>query len=468
MKQATRPRINNRFLAFVASKLAPYIGKALSPVDDRRGWYPLIRESYGGAWQQNETIELEDTLQYWAVFRCISIIASDIAKMHVGLVEKQSDGLWKAATSPSFSPVLHKPNRTQTRIQFYQNWMESKLTRGNTYVLKERDARGIVTAMYVLDPNRVTPLVSDAGDVFYKLKRDNIGNVSVEDVLVPASEIIHDRWNTLYHPLVGLSPVYACGINALTALRIERSASKLFENGARPGGVLTAPGSISDETASRLKEYFEDNFTGTNIGKIAVLGDGLSYEQMVMTAIDAQLIEQLRWNDAVIAGVFGVPAYMINAGIAPAYNNVEALNQQYYSQCLQIHIESIELCLDEGLGLTAPGGRAYGVEFDLDDLLRMDTATKVKTAIDGLKGLYTPNEARRKFDLEPVPGGDSVYLQQQNYSTEALAKRDAKDDPFGKGDNAAADVSKGVTFDLTDVVALRQAVMKGGATNAAA
>jgi phage portal protein BeeE len=47
------------------------------------------------------------------------------------------------------------------------------------------------------------------------------------------------------------------------------------------------------------------------------------------------------------------------------------------------------------------------------------------------------NEKRRRLDLLPVEGGDDVYLQQQNYSLTALAKRDAKPDPFGKPPTAA-------------------------------
>jgi phage portal protein BeeE len=151
---------------------------------------------------------------------------------------------------------------------------------------------------------------------------------------------------------------------------------------------------------------------------------------MAMSAVDAQLIEQLRWNDATIAGAFGVPSYMINAGNAPAYNNVEALSQQYYSQCLQIHIEAIELLIDEGLGLPELTGKTYGVEFDLSDLLRMDTPAKIKAATDGIKGVFKPNEVRAWFDLAPIEGGDTVYLQQQNFSLAALNKRDQKDDPF--------------------------------------
>jgi HK97 family phage portal protein len=419
-----------KVLEVLRRMLAPAAAKALAPVDNRGGWWPILREWSSGAWQQNIEVSLEDTLQYWAVFRCISIISNDIAKMRIKLVEQDAKGRWSETVSPSFSPVLRKPNRHQNRIQFIQQWMESKLSRGNAYVLKQRDARGVVTGLYVLDPHRTRPMVSTDGSVFYELRRDDMLGVTDEILLVPSSEIIHDRWNTLYHPLVGLSPLYACGLNATAALRMEQNSTRLFTNGARPGGVLTAPGAISDETAARLKAYWEENFSGKNFGKVAVLGDSLSYTPMVMTSVDAQLIEQLKWNDGTIAGSFGVPAYMINAGSAPAYNNVEALNQQYYSQALQIHIESIELGLDEGLGLTETTGRVLGTELALDDLLRMDTATKVKTAIEGLKGLWTPNEARAGFDLPPVPGGDAVYLQQQNFSVEALSKRDGKEDPF--------------------------------------
>src|SRR5262245_2128461 len=74
-------------------------------------------------------------------------------------------------------------------------------------------------------------------------------------------------------------------------------------------------------------------------------------------------------------------------------------------------------------------------EMDLDDLIRMDTSTKVKTSSEAIKGGgMSPNEARARYlDLGPVPGGDSPYLQQQNYSLEALAKRDATPDPFATG-----------------------------------
>jgi phage portal protein BeeE len=73
----------------------------------------------------------------------------------------------------------------------------------------------------------------------------------------------------------------------------------------------------------------------------------------------------------------------------------------------------------------------YGTEFDLDALLRMDTATQIQTYAEGVKGgLLKPDEGRAKLGYRPVEGGNAVYLQQQNFSLAALAKRDAQEDPF--------------------------------------
>jgi HK97 family phage portal protein len=299
-------------------------------------------------------------------------------------------------------------------------------------VLKQRDASGIVRALYVLDPTRVTPLVATDGSVYYQLDRDDLAGLTEAPdgrVVVPASEIIHDLMVALFHPLIGVSPIYACGLSALQGQKIVDASTKFFSNGSNPGGVLTAPGAISDETAQRLKDYWNTNFSGANVGKVAVLGDGLKYEAMAITPVDAQLIDQLKWTADSVCSVFHVPAYMIGVGPPPPYANIEPLLQQYYSQCIQSLLTSFELCLDEGLELPKP----YGTEFDIDDLIWMDTATKTKAAADSIgSGALSPDEARKKyFGVGTVPGGDSPYLQQQYYSLAALAARDA-DQPFAK------------------------------------
>lgn len=411
--------------------LTKRLPRNLTPPNDR-GWWPLIRESFTGAWQQNVTVQVEDVLTYGTVYACVTLIARDIAKMRLRLMALGNDGIWTEADNAAFSPVLRKPNTYQTRIGFIEQWITSKLSRGNTYVLKRRDNRGVVTSLSVLDPGRVKVLVSEDGEVYYQLSSDNLSQLQQDTITVPAREIIHDVMTPLYHPLVGVSPIQACGVAAMQALAIQSNSKRFFETGAAPGGVLSAPGAISKDTAQRLKEYWDQNFTGNNVGKVAVLGDGLTFQAMTVNAVDAQLIEQLHWTAENVCTAFHVPAYMVNVGPPPAYNNIEALNQQYYSQCLQGLIESIELLLDEGLELPKP----YGTEFDLDGLLRMDSATLIDAeakAVGG--GIKAPNESRRRLNLPPVVGGETPYLQQQNYSLAALDRRDRASAPGQAADN---------------------------------
>jgi HK97 family phage portal protein len=393
------------------------------------GFMGYIRESFAGAWQRGITISTPDVLTQSTVWACVSLIMSDIGKLPPRLLKRVGDtDIWEPADSGAYSPVVRKPNHFQNRIKFYEHWIASKLTRGNTYVLKERDGRGVVTRLYILDPTRVQVLVAPDSSVYYQLQVDNLAGLQ-HDEAFPASEIIHDVGIAMYHPLAGMSPIAACGLAAMQALKIQNNSTKFFSNNSNPGGVLTAPKEISTSTADRIQAHWEANYAGEdNIGKVAVLGDGLEYKPMMVTAVDAQLVDQLKWTAETICSCFHVPPYMVGIGPMPTYNNIEALNQQYYSQCLQSLIESIELCLDEGLDLPPD----YWVEFDVDSLIRMDSATKMKNATDGVKGgVYSPDEARRKFNLRGVPGGEAPYLQQQNYSLAALAKRDAGPDPFG-------------------------------------
>ena len=415
------PIVLSRALSVISAGLAPRTKAALSSPDSRGGWWPLIKESYAGAWQQNVTIDQNATLAFHAVFSCMTLIASDISKLRVKLVAQDSDGIWSETTNPAYSPVLRKPNGFQTRIQFWENWILSKLARGNTYVLKRRDNRRVVVGLYVLDPARVKPLLAPNGDVYYELATDNIAGIEEPTVTVPASEIIHDRFNCLFHPLVGLSPIFACGLAATQGLKLQENSANFFANASKPGGLLIAPARIDPENAARLKETWESKYTGENAGKIAVLGDGMKFEALTVNPVDAQMVEQMKWTAEVVCSTFHVPPYKIGVGALPSYNNVAALNTEYYSQCLQSLIEAAELLLDEGLGT----GEKLGTEFDLENLLRMDAATQMDV-LEKSKGKLTVNEQRAKLDKKPVEGGDTVYLQEQDHSLAWLAKRDAQ------------------------------------------
>lgn len=414
------------------------------------GWFGFIRESFPGAWQRNVTVESNrNILAFAAVYACVALIANDIAKLRLKLC-RNVDGIWEEVTQGSpFLPVLRKPNRYQTRIQFLVQWSISLLLYGNTYIIKERDARGIVSALYILDPQRVTPLVADDGAVYYDVSVDNLSGVE-KRVTVAASEVIHDRCITLWHPLVGIAPIYACGASATQGIRIQNNSATFFQNLSRPSGMLIYPQKIPDAAAAELKQKIEFATSGANLGRLLVAGDGPTYVPMTMPAEQSQLIEQQKWTVEDVARAFGVPLYKLQAG-NPTFTNGAQYDQDYYKQTLQAKIEAIELLLDEGLSLPTN----YGVELDTEGLLRMDPKSQAETnEIEIRSAAMTPDEARFIRNRKPVTGGDTPYLQQQNYSLAALSKRDAGADPFGTAKPPTASASPTDQADNDEVDAL--------------
>ena len=411
--------------------LAP--ANLLPPLSSRGGgWWPWrVREPFMGAWQRNQEQCAQDVLMNSIVWACITLIASDFAKVWVNLVEHIGD-VSIPTENNAYSPVLRTPNHFQTCVKFREYWMMCKLQHGNTYILKERNNRGgieqgNVDALYVLDPSRVQLLVAPNGDVYYQLQTDYLAGLDAESVTVPASEIIHDIAVPAHHPLIGVSPLVAAWLAATQALNIQRNSSDLFGKGSILSGVLSSPAHIPQDVADRIQKHWEAEYAGQdNIGKVAVLGDGLKFEPMTMTAVNAQLIEQLRWTAEQVCACFHVPGYKVGIGPPPPYTDVESINVAYYQDALQNPIENAEELLEKGLELPS----TLGIEFDIDALHRMNTSALVDAAVKEVRGgLATVNEGRALRNRKPVTGGNTVYLQQQDTSIEAIARRDREPPP---------------------------------------
>lgn len=383
-----------------------------------------------GAWQADAEFDAGNTpdpLLHSATYACIRAIATDIAKLWPRLLIQVASGIWQDHKAAAYSPLLRKPNQFQVWAEFITQWLVSLLTVGNTYVLLWRDARGVVSRMNVLDPNKVAVYIGADGSVWYGVTRDPLLTPEKEAMLyVPATEIIHHKYMPLVHPLIGSTPLAVASLSAITARRQVNSNDKLYAGGLIPPGVIEVPEEMTQaqvtEASTRWAEFRAQ-------GKTAILDGGLKYTPLQPKSVDMQAIELLKWNAQDVCIAFGVPAW--RAGVEPMPSlgsNPEVAELTYHSQTLQHLIEMIEQLLDVGLSLPS----YLAVELDVAALKRMDSTSRYavyKNAVSA--GVMTPNEARKAENMPPVAGGDSCYLQQQNYSLEALAKRDAQDDPFG-------------------------------------
>lgn len=402
-----------RGLASLVQKagLAPMLGSGVSQ------WLygatvGLPHEPFAGAWQEASRSARSagpNILAYSAVYSCVNIISSDIARMPMRVLRPGSKGGREVHSAHPIHRLLQKPNEYQTPLQFIQQYLSSKLINGNTYVLLLRDARGVVYRMYVLDPARVRPLLADDGSIFYELASDKIAGVT-QQITVPARAILHDRAATFWHPLVGVSPLFAAGVSAMTGARILMNSEKFFANMSRPGGALVAPGKIDKDVAKRLQEEWDSNYNGVGFGKTAVLSNGLEFKPNIVNAVDAELVNQLRWTVEDIARVYRVPGFKLGDLNKVSYRNSEQMSRDYFQGCLSYHIEAMEQCLEMALELD-PG---YDIEFDLRSLFRMETDTRYETYGKALSaGFMSINEVRAEEDLPPVKGGEEPRVQVQ-------------------------------------------------------
>ena len=399
--------------------------KALHAVSGWRDGWHRIQEPFSGAWQMNVE-EKQGTLHcYPTLYACLNRPTQDIGKLPFVLKQLGDDGIWRPIYSGAFSPVLRKPNHYQTAQQFREAWTLSRLQHGNTYVLKVRDERNVVVKLFVLDPCRVMPKVSDSGDVFYQINYPDAANLlpieyPSKDLIIPARDIIHDRLNCFHHQLIGVPPVCAAYWPALKNLKILKSAAQFFNNHAQPGGILTAPAGMSEEDAQRVRDYWQTNYTGSNAGKVAVIGADMKFTSFAQKSADSQLVEQMRYSDEQICQPFGIPPFKVGIGSIPAGLGVDAINLLYYDDALSGAIESMENLLDEGLALPPK----LGIWLDTEPLLRMDVGKQadVETKLVGGK-IKTPDEARARFNLAPTGGGDTIWAQQQDFPLGTLRDR---------------------------------------------
>lgn len=403
---------------------------ARSLIDAQRstGWLNgLVSEPFSGAWQRNlESANPRDPnmLAFSAVYACVTIVSGDMAKLstYIERESKTTPQRERVYNHPA-SYLVERPNAYQTMPELIQLHFAAKLMRGNAYLYKEFDERGVVSELHPLQPDGVRPLIAPGGDVFYQLAYNSTDFMSIDDILgagesvgqgvdrvVPADRIIHDRMNCLYHPLVGVSPIFASASSAMMGARILMNSEKIFANMSHPSGVLSSTQTINDVTAERLKREWASRYSGGSYGRTAVLGDGLTWSPMILNPIDAQLIDQLRFSIEDIARVFRVPLYLLADLTKTSYRNSEQMARAYYQGCLQTHIKMTEDRFKQGLNLE----RWLRFRFDLDDLFRMEMDARFssyKTALDA--GILSINEVRAKEGLGPVEGGNEPRVQVQ-------------------------------------------------------
>ena len=372
------------------------------------GWPFVFGKSAAGA-KVNEFTAMQTT----AVYACVRILAESIAGLPLHLYEYRGNGKERVPGHPLYFLLHDSPNPEMTSFIFRETAMIHLLLWGNSYAQILRDGRGRVMGLYPLLPNRMSVGRDESGEIVYTYTPMSESNPHLKgqrQITLRREDVLHIP-GLGFDGLVGYSPI-AMAKNAIgIALATEEYGAAFFKNGARPGGVLEHPGVLKDP--SKLRESWHAVYGGTmNTGRIAVLEEGVKYQQIAIPPEEAQFLETRKFQIDEIARLYRVPPHMIGDLEKSSFNNIEQQSLEFVKYTLNPWVVRWEQSLQKAL-LTDKERKEYFIRFKVDGLLRGDYKSRMEGyAIGRQNGWLSANDIRSLEDMNPIEadeGGD-LYL----------------------------------------------------------
>ena len=353
-------------------------------------------------------------MQTTAVYACVRILAEAVASLPLHVYEYQDDGGKKLVHDHPLYYLLHdEPNPEMTSFVFRETLMSHLLIWGNAYAQIIRDGTGRVLGLYPLLPDKMDVQRDDRGNIYYVYSRNSDENPMFKeygDIRLKAEEVLHIP-GLGFDGLIGYSPI-AMAKNAVgMTLACEEYGASFFANGANPGGVLEHPGVLKDP--SKVRESWNSVYRGVNNAhKIAVLEEGMKYQQIGIPPEEAQFLETRKFQINEIARLYRIPPHMIGDLDKSSFSNIEQQSLEFVKYTLDPWVIRWEQSLQRSLLLPGEKGK-YFIKLNVDGLLRGDYQSRMNGyAVGRQNGWFSANDIREMENMNPIPDeeGGSLYL----------------------------------------------------------
>lgn len=385
-----------------------------------------------------------------AVMSCVRVLSESVAQLPLKLYEQKGRTKTVVNSHPVAELLRMRPNRFQTSFTMRETGQANLCLNGNAYFWKTFDTAGNITEIIPLNPEKVRPFCYTKEGLKYYHSIKPEGKIAFEVNFPDANNVVLLRNEVLHIPglsfngLYGLNPIEYMAETVGLSLAARTFGAKLFSNGARPQGVLEVPKSLSDKAYERLKNSWSEKYAGlSNSHKTALLEEGAQYKPIQMSSKDAQYLELRKFGRSEIAGIYRVPAHLINDLEHATFSNVEHLGGQFVYFSLTPWITRWENQLDNDLLTMEERRRGLFIKFQEQALLRGDNKSRSEFYRSGItNGWMTRNEAREKEDLNPIDGADELLVPLNMQSGTKPSEQEEKNSII-KGADKGSDSSEG-------------------------
>jgi len=392
----------------------PIISKIFKARDKPSDYYTGSNYTFlFGPTTSGKSVNEFTAMQTTAVYSCVRILSEALASLPLHIYRYKEGGKERVYDHPLYHILHDEPNSEMTSFVFRETLMSHLLIWGNAYVQVIRDGAGRVLGLYPLLPNKVNVGRDKSGEIFYTYARTSDENPNFKDygtVVLRKQDVLHIP-GLGFDGLVGYSPI-AMAKNAVgMTLACEEYGASFFANGANPGGVLEHPGVLKDP--KKVRDSWNEVYRGTNNAhKVAVLEEGMKYQQIGIPPEEAQFLETRKFQINEIARLYRIPPHMVGDLEKSSFSNIEQQSLEFVKYTLDPWVIRWEQALQRSLLLPREKSE-YFIKLNVDGLLRGDYQSRMNGySIGRQNGWLSANDIREMEDMNSIPEneGGNLYL----------------------------------------------------------
>ena len=343
----------------------------------------------------------DNATQIVAFWSAVNTISDTLAELPLKLVRNRLDGSTETVNKHSALSVLRNPNPMMVPITFRSACQSHTLTHGNSYAYIIRNSLGNPVELWPLHPSETTSKIVNRKLYFDTMLDIGATRLSAEDVIhIPA---------LTRNGVDGMSIVAEQREMLGGAIAQQNFASKFFNNGAKPSGLLSYPGKVRDP--DKIKRALQAATGGENAHSMMVLDNDARFTPFSIPPEDAQFLQTREFSVDEIGRMFRLPLHFLNKMGQATFNNLEMMGTHFVQYTMMPWIIRHEQEYTRKLLKPGEIERGLRFKFNVSALIRGDIKTRSEVYAKAVQfGWMTRNEVRALEDQNPLDGLDDPLI----------------------------------------------------------
>ncbi len=344
------------------------------------------------------------------VYRCIELIAEGVGAIPLRVFKGD-----KEAPDHPLQKLLDKPNTRQSYSNFAEEFTAYKLITGTSFA--EAILAGSIPMelnvwqpyeFKVVKPRTLSPLALGWVYEYGQLKR-----TWDVDQLTGQSDL--NVWKTFnpFDSFFGMSPIRAAAFSVDQHNAGGEWNLRMLQNDMSPSGVLSSESSLTEAQFKRMKDDIESAYSGhQNAKKPLLLENGMTWQQMAMSAKEMDFIKGLNMSAQQIAAAYGIPLQVIPIPGSQTFANYAEARLALYEDVILPETKNLIQQFIQWLFPYYPDADQLSIRPNLDDIDALAPRRKEKYETANSSTFMTVNEKREFVGMEKLTeeGADEVWM----------------------------------------------------------